>query len=295
MELRRVAWGTRILTAAGLGLLLGAWPAPGATVIDLSEQEVTARQAARKALLDGLQRTNSAYRFELVVLYLPGGSIPGIDYDFPVNHVRYDSALFFGFDRDTLRPGADRIIRDFAAVVAKDDKPRSVLIVGHTDSLGPDAYNVDLSERRAQTVFRRLKALGIDEDTLGIVPMGEAQPLLTNSTAEGRAGNRRVEFFISDALEPAIEVLARIESDPCLRNDHGVVEEGSRAPCTEGGEQVRLILGRDVEKRQPTQVFMVGDRSAIAAPAPGTRPSIPMPELQRPPLPVIRPSAEPGG
>jgi outer membrane protein OmpA-like peptidoglycan-associated protein len=281
--------------AAGLGLVLGAGPAPGAAIVDLSERAVTARQAARKALLDGLQSTDSAYRFELFVVYVPKGSIPGIGFDFPVNHIRYDSALFFGFDQDSLRPGADRIIRDFAEVIARDGGLRSVLVVGHTDSVGPDAYNIDLAERRAQTVFRRLKALGVDEDILGIVPIGEAQPLLTNSTAEGRAQNRRVEFFISDDMAASLQVIVSREVDPCLRNDHGVVEEGSRPPCTEGGEQVRVMLGHDAEGRQPTQVIKVGDRSAIATPEPGSRPPIPMPELQRPPLPVIRPSAEPGG
>jgi outer membrane protein OmpA-like peptidoglycan-associated protein len=281
--------------AVALGLLLGAGPVQGATIVDLSETAVTARQAARRALLDGLQKTDSAYRFEVFVLYVPKGSIPGIGFDFPVNHIRYDSALFFGFDRDDLRPGADEIIRDFAGVVARDGGLRSVLIVGHTDSVGPDIYNVDLSERRAQTVFRRLKSLGVDEEILGIVPMGEAQPLLSNSTDTGRARNRRVEFFISDDMEAALIAITSLEVDQCLRNDHGVVEEGSRPPCTKGGEQVRVIIGPDAEGREPTRIIEVGDRSAIVAPEPGTRPSIPMPELKRPPLPVIRPSAPPGG
>jgi hypothetical protein len=90
-------------------------------------------------------------------------------------------------------------------------------------------------------------------------------------------------------------VLVKREVNPCFRNDHGVVEEGSRPPCAEGGEQVRVMLGRDAEGRQPSQVIKIGARSAIVAPDPGSRPAIPMPEKQRPPLPVIRPSSDQGG
>lgn len=284
---------TRIGVAAGLCLWLAAGSSPAATIVDMTEEAVTTRHAARRALLESLKRSDTAYRFEFVVIVLPKGSIAGIDFDIPVTHIRYDSALFFDFDRDSLRPGADRIIRDFAGIIAKDDGLRSVLIVGHTDSVGPDAYNVDLAERRALTVFRRLKALGVDEEVLGIVPMGEAQPLLTNSTAEGRAANRRVEFFVSDVMEAALKVVASLEIDPCFRNDHGVADPGARLPCADGGEQVRILLGPDAESRNPTRMIEVGDRSPIApAPADLTRPPIPAPDRQRPPLPVIRPSAE---
>jgi outer membrane protein OmpA-like peptidoglycan-associated protein len=282
------------IVVASLCLWLAAGGAPAATIADLTEESVTARNAARRSLLEGLKRSGTAYRFDFVVTYLPKGTIAGIDFDIPVTHIRYDSALFFDFDRDTLRGGADRIVRDFAGIIVRDEGLRSVLIVGHTDSVGPDAYNIDLAERRARTVYRRLKALGVDENVLGVVPMGEAQPLSTNASAEGRAANRRVEFFVSDVMEAALRVVASLEFDPCFRNDHGVADPGARLPCAEGGEQVRILLGPDAESRSPTRIIEVGNRSVIAAAPPEsrTRPPLPLPDRQRPPLPVIRPSAE---
>jgi outer membrane protein OmpA-like peptidoglycan-associated protein len=264
-----------------------------ATAADLDEAGVTARQVARRAILESLQQNDKSYRFDFVVTYLPPGTLQGVDFEVPVTHVRYDSSLFFAFDRDDLLPGADRIIRDFAGVLGKDDALRSVLIVGHTDSVGPDIYNVDLSERRARNVFKRLRALGVDENALGIVPMGEAQPVATNSTAAGRAANRRVEFFVSDLMEASLEAATRVTFDPCFRNDHGATDAGARAPCDATGEQVRILIGPDAETRSPTRIVEVGRRAALdPAPAPVSRPPIPPPLRQRPPLHVFRPSAE---
>ena len=69
-------------------------------------------------------------------------------------------------------------------------------IAGHTDSTGPDAYNLALSERRAQTVVAYLIRRGISKDRLAVQFFGETKPLETNETEEGREKNRRVEFKI---------------------------------------------------------------------------------------------------
>jgi OOP family OmpA-OmpF porin len=272
---------------------LVAGGAPAATNAELTEKAVTDRFAARRSLLETLQRSDPTYRFEFLVITLPKGSIAGIDFDIPVTHIRYDSALFFDFDRDALRDGADRIVSDFARIIERDEGLRSVLIVGHTDSVGPDAYNVDLAERRARSVFQRLRDLGIEEEILGVVPMGEAQPLSTNATTEGRATNRRVEFFVSDVMEASLRVVASVAFDPCFRNDHGIADAGDRLPCTPGGEQIRVLMGDDVEARNPTRVIEVGRAVIASAPAePRTRQPLPPATRQRPPLPVIRPTAD---
>ena len=70
-----------------------------------------------------------------------------------------------------------------------------ITIVGHTDSIGSNAYNFKLSRRRAEAVKAKLLEFGLAEDRIvGIEAMGEEQPIATNETAEGRAQNRRVEF-----------------------------------------------------------------------------------------------------
>lgn len=76
-----------------------------------------------------------------------------------------------------------------------------VEITGHTDSTGADAYNQDLSERRAASVGAYLESQGVDADRMVIIGYGETQPIATNATPEGRAANRRVEI----TLEPLVE------------------------------------------------------------------------------------------
>ena len=67
---------------------------------------------------------------------------------------------------------------------------------GNTDSVGSDAYNQKLSERRANSVRTYLTNKGINPSLLDSVGYGESRPVATNDTAEGRAKNRRVEFKV---------------------------------------------------------------------------------------------------
>jgi OOP family OmpA-OmpF porin len=70
-----------------------------------------------------------------------------------------------------------------------------VSIEGHTDSIGTDAYNQKLSERRARTVRDHMVGQGIAADRITTRGFGESKPIASNETAEGRAQNRRVEIF----------------------------------------------------------------------------------------------------
>jgi outer membrane protein OmpA-like peptidoglycan-associated protein len=69
-------------------------------------------------------------------------------------------------------------------------------IHGHTDSIGSDAYNQTLSEKRAQSAKDYFVSKGISADRLATKGMGEQDPIATNETPEGRAENRRVEFNV---------------------------------------------------------------------------------------------------
>ncbi len=68
------------------------------------------------------------------------------------------------------------------------------MVTGYTDSIGSDAYNLRLSERRAATVRDALVADGIAESRITTKGMGKANPVASNATEEGRAHNRRVEI-----------------------------------------------------------------------------------------------------
>lgn len=83
------------------------------------------------------------------------------------------------------------------AVDLMEAEPSSTLsITGHTDDIGPDDKNLLLSERRANAVAQMVVDHGIDQDRLTVEGRGEAEPIDTNETPEGRAVNRRVEFSI---------------------------------------------------------------------------------------------------
>lgn len=97
----------------------------------------------------------------------------------------------FDFDSDTLRPRSEPVLRQLAEALGTSGST-PVEVTGHTDDVGEDAYNRDLSERRAQAVVAWLAAHGIGRDRLRAVGRGETAPIADNATADGRALNRRV-------------------------------------------------------------------------------------------------------
>lgn len=101
-------------------------------------------------------------------------------------------AVLFDFDKYNLRPGADEILAPLLATL-QADPTMNVDIEGHTDWVGSDAYNLRLSQRRAQAVVNWLVAHGISRDRMRAVGKGEREPIATNRTAQGRQLNRRTE------------------------------------------------------------------------------------------------------
>ena len=103
----------------------------------------------------------------------------------------------FDFDKADIRPDA-AVILDEAASLLSDALAactnRSVSVEGHTDAVGADAYNQDLSERRANSVMDYLAGKGVSPSRLSSKGFGESNPIATNETREGRALNRRVEL-----------------------------------------------------------------------------------------------------
>jgi OOP family OmpA-OmpF porin len=101
----------------------------------------------------------------------------------------------FEFDRAVIRPD-DRAVLDEAVRALAGEPGARVSVEGHTDDVGAEAYNQGLSERRARAVADHLAAGGIARARLSTVGYGEARPLASNATAEGRAQNRRVELRV---------------------------------------------------------------------------------------------------
>lgn len=91
-----------------------------------------------------------------------------------------------------LDPGADAVLTDLARVL-RAQPDLNLALIGHTDDQGSDASNQRLSERRASAVKAWLVSAGIVASRLTADGRGEAEPIASNDTAEGRALNRRVE------------------------------------------------------------------------------------------------------
>jgi OOP family OmpA-OmpF porin len=99
---------------------------------------------------------------------------------------------YFDFDSAVLKPAMKAALDDVVAKLQSTPGEEQLEIIGYTDSSGPEAYNQQLSERRAQAVADYLAGKGIKN--MSIKGMGEANPIADNSTREGRAKNRRVEI-----------------------------------------------------------------------------------------------------
>lgn len=99
----------------------------------------------------------------------------------------------FDFDKSVLRPDGRKSIDDALAKVRGVDL-EMVIATGHTDSVGTDAYNQRLSERRAAAVKEYLVSKGVPASKITTIGKGESQPVATNKTAEGRQKNRRVDI-----------------------------------------------------------------------------------------------------
>jgi outer membrane protein OmpA-like peptidoglycan-associated protein len=107
------------------------------------------------------------------------------------------SDVLFDTGRATLKPGAQRDL-DRLAQALKDNANTRVKIQGYTDSVGSDAYNQTLSERRAETVAHALESRGVSANQYEVEGLGKAFPVASNDTPEGRQQNRRVEIVFSD-------------------------------------------------------------------------------------------------
>ena len=101
-------------------------------------------------------------------------------------------AVLFDFDKYHLRPEADEILAPLLASL-QADPTLNVDIEGHTDWVGSDAYNLRLSQRRAQAVVNWLIAHGIARERMRAFGRGEREPIASNETAAGRQLNRRTE------------------------------------------------------------------------------------------------------
>ena len=109
--------------------------------------------------------------------------------------VTYAADAFFDFNKSVLKPEGKAKLDDLVSKV-KGINLEVIIAVGHTDSVGSDAYNQKLSVRRSESVKAYLVSSGIEKNRVYTEGKGEKQPVADNKTAEGRAKNRRVEIEV---------------------------------------------------------------------------------------------------
>ncbi len=153
-----------------------------ATGKDVDEAAKTA-QAARSASEVAGARANEAYRLaQGKLLY---------------KVILSDKAGHFALNSDSLADEAGASLNDLATRLKKDNAGVYLEIEGHTDSAGPEQYNLQLGLRRAEAVRRYLNSEhGIPLHRMSVISYGESRPAADNGTRDGRAANRRVEIRV---------------------------------------------------------------------------------------------------
>ncbi|MCJ7465453.1 MAG: OmpA family protein [Maribacter sp.] len=106
-----------------------------------------------------------------------------------------DAGVYFDTNKSNVKGTAIETLDKMAAIL-KEYPQTNILVVGHTDSAGPDDYNLKLSQQRAESVTNYLVSKGISGSRLTTEWFGETQPVADNGTPEGKAKNRRVEMAI---------------------------------------------------------------------------------------------------
>ena len=119
-------------------------------------------------------------------------------------------SMQFNFDKATLRPENRELLSKIVGILLTS-KNYGIYVYGHTDDIGSEEYNLDLSEKRAQTVRDYLTENGIAPEIITSKGFGKSSPIVPGTSAEARADNRRVEIGIVDTVISYEERVSSLE------------------------------------------------------------------------------------
>ena len=186
-------------TLGGAALGAGAGAAVGGVVGNATGN--TARGAIIGAVVGGAAGAIIGHQMDQqakeIKQQIPGAVVERVGEGLQVT---FESGLLFPYDSDVLTAAAQQNLTTFAASLDKYPNT-SLLIVGHTDAVGSDSYNQNLSQRRARSTASYLVSQGVSVARLQTVGRGETEPVASNETEAGMQKNRRVEvaIYASDA------------------------------------------------------------------------------------------------
>jgi outer membrane protein OmpA-like peptidoglycan-associated protein len=146
------------------------------------EQERKARQEAERRARDAMDRL--AVAASLAVKDEARGTV-----------ITLPGAVLFPSGKWDLLPGAQEKLNQVAEAL-KNQADHRMIVEGHTDSQGNESSNLELSQRRAQSVREYLVSRGVPGDIISATGLGQTRPIADNKTAEGRQNNRRVEIIV---------------------------------------------------------------------------------------------------
>lgn len=184
------------MNRTGRGAVIGA--AGGAAVGAVIGRQVgsTARGAIIGAAVGGAAGAVIGRRMdqqaEELAATIPGATVQRVGEGIVVT---FDSGLLFPFNSTELLPAGQDNLRNLA-VSLQENPDTEVLIVGHTDAVGSDAYNQNLSEQRSMSAASILTLNGVPSDRIRTSGRGEMEPIADNESEAGRQANRRVEVAI---------------------------------------------------------------------------------------------------
>jgi outer membrane protein OmpA-like peptidoglycan-associated protein len=116
--------------------------------------------------------------------------------------ISLSGSVLFASAKSELLPAAQVRLGEVATALIREDPLSKIVVEGHTDSQGAAPYNLELSQRRAQSVRDYLVTRGIASDRIAAQGFGLTRSIADNSSPEGRANNRRVEIVVQPASAP---------------------------------------------------------------------------------------------
>jgi len=112
--------------------------------------------------------------------------------------IKINDTILFDYNKATIRQESYGLMDEIARVILENPQIHKIRVEGHTDSDGNDAYNLKLSQARAESVVNYLVAAGCKREEFDPVGFGETRPLVPNDSDANKQTNRRVEFLIVD-------------------------------------------------------------------------------------------------
>jgi outer membrane protein OmpA-like peptidoglycan-associated protein len=172
--------------------------------------------------------------------------VPGTNFPVPVIRFHYEERTFFDSGSTIVRPESDKILDVLAEQMKRDLPDTSLVILGHTDSVGADEYNNNLSLNRAAAVMRKLAQRGVNLEQMSTVGIGESQPIATNATDTGKALNRRVEFMLSRFEEANYVAIEQFPRNSAWLNNHqeksvDTQEQTKSKPVDVGAKELAVL------------------------------------------------------